>query len=307
MSQEEIIYYIKSFQLSRYIDEEKAELEYNDSLNRFIDLVIKNQEFLLILYANRLKFNRLVIPLDEDLNLKYFLNIFQDLTYKHNLIEGIYHSIKNQFGFYLVNKDIIKKLIRFLNLAVQKGFLSKNNEFLYYCIKCHIYYITNKILNRCLCEKSLISFTFAILPDILKKSVQTGHIIEHLVLNYLKQFKIKLIGIDYRSLEQYTSIQYSGVGTGGNENAEFDLIAIKNNFLVFIECKFNQTTYKDIKDFVRAADIFGNIISTKFRNLKIIKIIITYDKSRLEVPKTIENFKIIELQNESLNRILDYF
>ncbi len=290
--------------MHQYIDEEKVELEKDNKLNLFIDLLIENQEFLPILYDKRNKFKKFLIPINEDLNLDNFLKIAKDLCVQSSYIEEIYHLIYELFKDYLNSSVNLKKIFHFLNLAVQYELLAKSTEYLYYCVDCHCYFITNKRFYRCNCNEKLISFSFAVIPDIIKKSIQNGHIIEHLVLNFLKMNDVKLIGIEYNYDEIFTSIQYSGIGAGEKNNAEFDLIALKDFHIIFIECKFNLTTFSDIKDFLISTDNFIEIIKTKYNQYGMRRILITQDKSKLKVPPEITNLKIIELQNDKLIKIL---
>ena len=78
------------------------------------------------------------------------------------------------------------------------------------------------------------------------------HLLEVFTKRLLQKFNnIWLISrkIDEYSSEIHTSIQYEGVGSGPQSNAEFDLVALKNDVLIMIEYKFNKTRYSDIKGF----------------------------------------------------------
>ncbi|MFX0073136.1 MAG: hypothetical protein ACFFAO_18815 [Candidatus Hermodarchaeota archaeon] len=303
MSHDDLIDYIKQYQMRDYIDVEKADLEKNKILNIFINFLIYNQEFIQLLYEKRRKFNKFIIPLDEDLNLINFLNSLNELSSQSSFIEDLSHLLYKQFKNYLDKKKNLKNIFKLLNLAFQERFLERIDEYFYYCVNCHCYFITNKKFSKCICTEKLISFSFATIPDIIKKSIQNGHIVEHYTLNILKNNDIKLIGIEYNFNEIYTSIQYSKIGAGEKRNAEFDLIALKDNLILFIECKFNQTKYREIKDFLEATENFMTRIKIKFKQYNMRRLIITQDKSKLEVPLEINDLIIIELK-DNLSKVL---
>lgn len=300
MLSDEIIEYIKSFQLIQYIDLEKVELEKDKKLNIFIDILTENFDFLIFLYKYRNSFKKLIIPGNDDLNIINFFEIMNGILPKSEFIRNLFFLFEEQFADILNDQSKCRNIIKLLNECYVKGLFNKIEEYFYYCLNCKSYYITNKELTECKCNDELITFLFASFPNKVKKSIINGHILEHLVLNYIKNFQIKLIGIKSSSGETYTSIQYSGIGVGDKNNAEFDLLYFFRETLVFIECKFNETTYSDVKDFIIASQNFYDILKLKFTNLKFKRIIISYDSSKLIIPKGLKSIDIIDIKSYKL-------
>jgi hypothetical protein len=140
-------------------------------------------------------------------------------------------------------------------------------------------------------------FSLTSISPTISQEIISGHLLELYALRIARSIEdLKLIGMEIQGEEKvvYTSIQYSDIGVGDKSNGELDLLGVKNDTIAAFECKFNETTYSDIKDFLGIADNLYYRIREKKPNLKLIKIIISYDGSKL-TPSN--NFFVMSIKN----------
>ncbi len=64
-------------------------------------------------------------------------------------------------------------------------------------------------------------------------------------------------------------------------NGEIDLLGINDNILIAFECKLNETTFDDIKDFLGTSENLFFKVRSSDPTLKLRRVIIAYDGSKL--------------------------
>jgi Holliday junction resolvase len=210
------------------------------------------------------------------------------------------YSFFEQYSEVTLDNEKIKRINDFIKQARAKNFLDSKNEFLLYCSQCRKVVLTNKLEedDKCTCGMSYdFKFSLTSISPSISQEIISGHLLELYALRIARSIEdLKLIGMEIQGEEKvvYTSIQYSDIGVGDKSNGELDLLGVKNDTIAAFECKFNETTYSDIKDFLGIADNLYYRIREKKPNLKLIKIIISYDGSKL-TPSN--NFFVMSIKN----------
>jgi len=292
--EEKIIQLLKSRQLS--FDPKKAEAEHDPIIRSFIDHLLKYPEAWNLLFDWKDEPQPLIIvrPLNFDYD-QLRDALFQNTTESY-FVRNFTFSFSRQYRNFSDPKKI-KRVNEFLKKALDADILISRSEVIFFCLNCGKIVITNRVTNerKCICGDPYdFSFRLARIPDNISHEIISGHLLELFALRVLERVKgLRLVGMNQDGREIYTSIQYEGAGAGENINAEFDILGVKGNILLMVECKFNRTKYGDIQNFLKASDNLYYQLREQEPRLKIRKIIFSFDATGL-LP--IENCSIISLQ-----------
>jgi len=295
LSTEEIIEYIREYQLS--YDARKARLEKDRRVRRFINLLINYPRAFRILYKWKNNPKPLIIIEPEDFSYKDIkLRLLGKIRKNYHFIRDFVYLLLNQYEG--MDDTETSNINRFLKEALGAGLLEPKEEALFYCLQCNRLLLTESSEETCVCKNRFdFKFLMTFFPDYIKEEMSLNHLLENFALHLLKKIKgLRLIGkkLEPQEEEVYTSIQYAGIGTGEKENAELDLLAIKRNFLIFIECKFNETTLSDINEFLETSNKLYWRVKEKYPSIEKKKIIFSYDASKLT---PISDFSVISLKD----------
>lgn len=283
---ETVVDKIKSFQLR--ITTSKANLENDKKVQSFIRLLIEYPEAWSVIYQWRRHPKPLVIVEPTDFNFaKLRADLLRVVATSHYLRNYVYSFFEQYVDFELDN-DRIKRINYFLKASRDRSFFESKNEYLLYCSQCGKTVLVNKLdeKDKCGCGLSYdFKFSLTSVPSSISEEIISGHLLELYTLHVAKSIEsLYLIGMSLESAKTkvaYTSIEYSDIGVGDKSNGELDLLCLKDNILVAFECKLNETTYNDIKDFLGVSDNLFFKVRDTAPNLKLRKIIITYDGSKL--------------------------
>lgn len=278
-----IIQLLKNKQIR--IDQRKTELEKDKKLNQFLELLIQYPEALHLLYKLKDKRYPLIVPLQKDINIKNVKSHLQNKVIGYFYIRECVFEFLDQYSYFINNQKEFTRVVEFLRKCVEQSILIEKPEKIYYCQNCNNFILTTKPVEICKCGNnfdiilSLTGFTESVI-----KSMKMGHLLELIIMKMLRNYSnnIKLVGYETDSITVFTSIQYTDVGSGEKNNAEFDIIGVSDNILILIECKFNKTRYHDIKEFLASAGNLYLEVKRKFENVKALKVIISYDDCLLE-------------------------
>lgn len=278
---------IKALQLR--IDTDKANLEHDEKIQNFVRLLIDFPDAWSVIYHWRLHAKPLVVVEPSEFN---FLRLQDDLLHivssSHYLRQYAY-SFFEQYGALNFDTDRIKKVNYFLKNCGDNGLLERKDEFLLYCSQCHKVVLVNRLDNvreHCMCGMPYdFKFSLISIPSNISQEILSGHLLELYSLRVTKTIEgLNLIGMEVEGSKRktvFTSIEYSGIGVGEKTNGELDLLGIKDKTLIAFECKLNETTLGDIKDFLGVSDNLFFKARDVEPNLKLRKVIITYDGSKL--------------------------
>lgn len=298
---EEIIKTIKSFQLK--IDTNKAALELDNETQLFVKLLIDCIEIWNIIFRWKEHPKPLVVvePVYFDFT-KLKSKILVTVSRSHYLRSFAY-SFFEQYEELESDNEKIKRINEFLRESLNQNLLETKSEYMLFCSECGKAIITNRtnMRDRCSCGSPFdFKFYLASIPDKIKEGIITGHLLEMYALNIMKMVSgLKLIGMDIEDRKEkcvYTSIEYAGIGVGDKVNGEIDLLGLMNESLIAVECKFNETTFNDIKDFITVSEKLFLRVKERHPNLKMSRIIFSYDGTKL---KHTNAFGVISLKNFS--------
>lgn len=300
-----LIKFIKTLQIGS--DPTKIKLERDEKLDKFINLILDYPESLSLLYIWKKNRSLMIIPLQKDINYLYIKKSLEKKVNESFYLSNFIFNLREQYSNFEEDPEKISRLVTFLKKCIDSGLLIEKSEKIYLCQNCGNLIISYKKLTKCSCGLDLdCVFYLGSFSSSIIKSIELGHLTELLTLKILKRSKsIELIGFttgDEKTV--YTSIQYAGIGAEKSSNGEFDLFGMKAAILLFIECKFNQTIPRDIKDFLQHVEKMLSKIKNRFKkenlNLKHLNIIVSYDASKLTpLPNTL----IVSLNKESIKNL----
>lgn len=304
----DILKYIESLQLR--IDPRKVKLESDRELNQFLGLLYTYPEALVVLYRwkNSDHPHPLTFVDPNEINYSELGNQLYQKVFSSFYLRNFIYNFFDQYSHLEEDNEKLIRVNEFLRKCLERRFLIQKDEQLLYCPECGDLLISRINKGRkCSCN-SFYSFKFSLgsFTNKIAESIITGHIIELLTLRILRNIdKLSLIGSKVNNKKIYTSIQYAGIGSGDKENGEFDLLAIRDDIVVFVECKFNETTYEDIKDFLTISDNLYFKIKENFPNTKLkkLKVIISYNAEKLELEHA-NNVLIISLLHTEFSKII---
>lgn len=295
--------YLQSLQ--EKIDCRKANLELSSKVNRFLEVLYQHPIGFDLIYHWKKDPVPLVILSPSDISFQKARTQFSQLIRKRKagfFLERSMLLLLRQYA------DIPERksgyLNKFLSVLSERNLLSPINESLRYCSRCGRCILTNKPNDKelsCPCGSNYdLRMDLMKFPDVIKKVIQNNHLLELFALKIFQKIdKVELIGhhFDGKGEQIYTSIQYSGIGVGAKDRGEFDLLGLtKTGGLVFVECKFNETTLDDIRDFLDISKNLFFAIRDKFGNRKKYKIIVSYDTSKLGIES---GFFSIQIKNST--------
>jgi len=290
---------IKSLQLK--IDRSKATLELDQRVQLFIKLLSEYIEAwdILFYWKGRPKPLVIVDPPHFDFT-KLKSKILATVSGSHYLREFAY-SFFEQYEALETDDHKIRRINEFLKAALSQNFLEPKNECMLFCSECGRTILTNRFdeNDECSCGSQFdFKFFLASITGKLMEGIINGHLLEIYASHIMRMVNgVKLIGMGIGEREEkcvYTSIEYAGIGVGDRENGEIDVLGLINNSLIAIECKFNETTYNDVKDFLNISENLLLKIKEKYPSVKMYKIILSYDGTKLKPTNTL---RVISLKD----------
>jgi len=309
---EELVETIKSIQLK--IDTSKAALEFDKKVQSFIELLNNYPEAWDVIFHWKEHPKPLVIvePTHFDF-VKLKSEILNIVSGSHYLREFAY-SFFEQYEEFEHENEKIKKINEFLKKSRDENIFEPKSEYMLYCSQCGKTVLVNRLdeKDKCNCGTSYdFKFSLASVPNKIVEGIISGHLLELYALRVVKMIEgLRLIGMeigDEKEKSVYTSIEYAGIGVGDKANGELDLLGLKNDFLVAIECKFNETTYDDIKDFLGVSDNLFFKVRESHPNVKMCKVIFSYNGSKLRSTNAFlaTSLKNISSTNQLVKEIRD--
>jgi hypothetical protein len=298
---EDLFKLIKSLQLK--FDTNKMKLELDKEIQLFVKLLADYVEAWNIIFHWKNNPRPLVIVEPINFDFVKLKSKILPIVIKSHYIRGFAYSFFEQYAELETYNEKIVKINRFLKEALNQYLLELKNEYMLFCSECGKAIVTNRIneKERCSCG-SLFDFKFylASFPNKIIEEIVAGHLLEMYALYVMKTIKdIELIGmeiIDDKERCIYTSIEYVGVGVEDKVNGEIDLLGLIDTSLVVVECKFNKTTYTDIKDFMGISEKLLLKVKERFPNVKMYRIIFSYDGTKLKQNNTL---LVVSLKNVS--------
>ncbi len=276
---------IKALQLR--INTRKATLEHDKKVQSFIRLLLDYPEAWSVIYQWRLHPKPLVIVQPSEFDFFNLRNDLLEVVAGSHYLRIYMYSFFEQYGAFELDNNRIKRINNFLEKSREAGLLDSKDEFFLYCSQCHKAVLVNK-MDGCECNCGTpydFNFSLVSIPSVIMEEIVTGHLLELWSLQIARSIEgLRLIGIeieDGHKRSVYTSIEYSDIGVGEKINGELDLLGLKDGVLVAFECKLNETTLDDIKDFLGVSENLFFKIRDCDPNLKLRKVIISYDGSKL--------------------------
>jgi len=303
--EEKIIHLLKSRQLG--FDPKKAEAEHNPRISRFIEHTLSYPEIWCFLFDWKHSPYPLIIVEPKDFVYEELKDELMQNTNQSFFIRNFAFSFSRQYQN-LSDPRKIRQINQFLSKIFKEQILIARKEIVFLCLNCDRIVLTNKVEKvnnrKCNCGATYdFSFIPTQIPDEIFQEIINGHLLELFALRILKQVKnLQLVGMESNGKKVYTSIQYEGAGVGKNFNAEFDLLGVKGNILITVECKFNKTKYDDIEIFLKASDNLYYQIKEHIPELRMKKLIFSYDATNLS---PIKDSYIISLREiESIKKLI---
>jgi hypothetical protein len=298
---EDLIKTIKSLQLK--IDVNKMALEQDKEVQLFVKLLADCVEAWNIIFHWKQHPKPLVVVEPIHFDFAKLKSEILPIVSKSYYVREFAYSFFEQYEGLETYSEKIKKINGFLKEALNQNLLELKNECMLFCSECGKAIVTNRIdeKDRCSCG-SLFDFKFylASIPSKIIEEIITGHLLEMYALHVMKMMSnVKLIGMEIGDSKErciYTSIEYADIGVEDKVNGEIDLLGLTNNSLIAVECKFNETTYGDIKDFMGVSEKLLLKVKEKSPDVKMSRIIFSYDGAKL---RQVDTLVVISLKNAS--------
>jgi hypothetical protein len=298
---EDLIKTIKSLHLK--IDINKMALEQDKEVQLFVELLADYVEAWNIIFHWKKYPRPLVIVEPIYFDFVKLKSEILPIVSKSYYVREFAYSFFEQYEGLETYSEKIKRINEFLKEALNQNLLEPKNECMLFCSECGKAIVTNRIdkKDRCSCG-SLFDFKFylASIPSKIIEEIITGHLLEMYALHVMKMVNnMRLIGMETNDSKErciYTSIEYAGIGVEDKVNGEIDLLGLTNNSLVAVECKFNETTHDDIKDFMGVSEKLLLKVKERFPDVKMSRVIFSYDGTKLRQTNAL---LVISLKNVS--------
>ena len=291
---------IRSLQIS--VDSEKARLELDFEVRKFIDLLLLYPEALTVLFQWTRQPKPFIIVSPAEFNYAKLKSHMLDAVQETRYIREFAYSLISQYSEAEDNARIVR-INEFLGKASEAEMLDVKKEIALLCFECGSIVVTNAIdkIGTCTCGSPFdVRFRIATISEKISRTLTTGHLLELLALRIMRNVKqVKLIGMEFekdgKENKVYTSIQYAGIGVGDKENGELDVVGVKDDRIVAIECKFNETSHQDIDSFLGVSEKLYFKARERCPSIKkVVKVVFSYDGSKL---KTANGFFVFSLKN----------